>query len=230
MKIQRTLLLAGLLAHGATPTVAQAAPGPLIPRDSPLANLVIRPTGEMRMQLNVPSDRNVDQVTRLTSGRIEIAPLVTVPGLLGQFSLNHMALDFADFEIDRFPFGLHEFRAVGVHLRGPVTFVAPEYPARVYRFTIPADEVTVYGATMVEGIRGGRYDGEEQPSQAVTGKIDLNTKRFQAQVVINKQKTILGVTVGGPLTITLSGSFTYLEPGPPLPGLGLPAGNDADGR
>jgi hypothetical protein len=220
MKIQRTLLLAGLLAHCATSTVpVQAAPGPVILRDTLQGNLVIRPTGEMRMQLDVPTDRDVDQVTRVTSGLIEIAPLVTVPGLLGQFSLNHMTLNFADFGIDRSPFGLHEFRAVGVHLRGPVTFVAPEYPARVYSFSIPADEVTVYGATMVEGLRGGRHDGEERPSQPVTGKIDLNTRTFKAQVVVLKQKSFLGVTVGGPLTITIGGSFVYgLEPLPPLPG------------
>jgi hypothetical protein len=219
MKTQRTLLLAGLLAHCATSTVpAQAAP-PVIPRDTLRGNLVITPTGDMRMQLHVPTDRDVDQVTRVTSGLIEIAPLVTVPGLLGQFSLNHMTLNFADFDIDRSPFGLHEFRAVGVHLRGPVTFVAPEYPSRVYRFSIPADEVTVYGAAMVEGFRGGRYDGEERPSQPVTGKIDLNTRKFQAQVVVTKQKSFLGVTVGGPLTITIGGSFAYgLEPLPPLPG------------
>jgi hypothetical protein len=235
MKIKRTVLLVGLLAGGSTPTVlAQDDPAitpsgqltsGVVPRDSPPGNLVIRPTGQMRIQLNVPTDREVDQVTRVTSGRIEIAPLVTVPGLLGQFSLNHMTLNFADFDIDRSPFGLHQFRAVGVHLRGPVSFVAPEHPARVYRFTIPPDEVTVYGATMVEGFRGGRHDGEERPSQPVTGKIDLNTRTFQAQVVIMKQKSFLGITVGGPLTITLSGSFIYgLEPLPPLPGLGLEAG------
>ena len=242
MKIQRTLLLAGLLAGGAPPQVlaqddlakapserGQAAPGTsgVHPWDSLRGNLVISPTGEMRIQLNVPTDREVDQVTPVTSGLIEIAPLVTVPGLLGQFSLNHMTLNFADFDIDRSPFGLHEFRAVGVHLRGPVSFVAPEHPARVYRFTIPADEVVVYGATMVEGLRGGRHDGEERPSQPVTGKINFNTRTFEARVVILKQKTILGVTVGGPLTITLRGTFSYFEVGPTHPGIGQDAG---DGR
>jgi hypothetical protein len=224
MKIQRTVLLAGLLAGGAPTLLAldQAAfhPGGVTPPGLPRRNLVIRPTGQMHIRLDVPTDTDVDQVTPLTSGHIEIAPLVTVPGLLGQFSLNHLSLSFADFDIDRFPFGLHRFRAVGVHLRGPVSFVAPESPAGVYAFTIPPDEITVYGAAMIDGPLGGRHDGEERPSRNVTGRIDLNTKAFEVRVVITKEKSLRGVHVGGPLIITLSGSFIYggLEPLPPLPG------------
>jgi len=75
-----------------------------------------------------------------------------------------------------------------------------------------------------------RLPGGERATITVeeeTGKIDLNTRTFQAQVVILKQKTFLGITVGGPLTITLHGVF---GPGPTGgPGLGA-GGSDGGGR
>jgi hypothetical protein len=195
MKIQRTLLLAGSLTCGATAALAEG-------------NLVIHPGGQMRIQLTMISDQPVDQTTPVTVGRVEIAPIVMVPGFVGRFSLNHMSLGFADFAIDRRPFGESHFRAVGVHLRGAVSFWAVESPPGVYTFSIPPDEITFYGGALVEH---DLYAGEERPSQDVIGKIDLNYNTFQARAVFLKQKTVLGVTVGGPVTVTLSG---VIGPGP----------------
>jgi hypothetical protein len=205
MKIQRTAVLAGFLMGAAAGTALG---------DN---NMVIDTGGQMRIQLSVPTDDDVDQTTPVTAGRLEIARVGNLPPWGATFSLNHMSLGFADFAISRAPFGTTHFRSVGVHLRGAVSFAAFEAPAGVFTFFIPREAVTVYGAAMVDGFLGDLHAGEEQPAADVTGRMDLNTNTFQAQVVFHKQKELLHlVTVGGPLTVNLSG--TIRQTAAPVPG------------
>jgi hypothetical protein len=189
MKTPTTLLLT-LLACGPAATALAAS------------DLVIKTGGQMRVQLSVPSDHDVDQITPVTAGRIEIAPIVFVPGFAGRFWLNHVSLNFADFSIERRPFGVHQFRAVGMHLRDAVSFWALEAPPGVYTFTIPKDEITFYSGTLNNG---GLEAGNQYPSQDVKGTIDLKNDTFKAEAVILQHGSFLGLDVDGPLTVTLSG-------------------------
>lgn len=212
MRLQRTLLMAGLFTAGTTATVQGEA------------NLVINAGGQMRIQLDVPTDRDVDQTTPVTMGRVELARIWTSAGVATLFSLNHMSLSFADFSIDRRPFGEHHFVAPGVHLHGAVSFWAYEQPAGVYTFAIPPEDVTFYGGMLVEH---DLHAGVERPSQDVIGKIDLNYNTFQARAVFLKQKTVLGITVGGPVTVTVSG---VIGPGPTGGPVASAGGGPAPGR
>jgi hypothetical protein len=189
MKTPTTLLLT-LLACGQAATALAAS------------DLIIKTGGQMRVQLSVPSDHDVDQITPVTAGRIEIAPIVFVPGFAGRFWLNHVSLNFADFMIERRPFGAHQFRAVGMHLRDAVSFWALEVQPSVYTFKIPPDEITFYSGTLNNG---DLQAGNQYPTQDVTGTIDLKNDTFKAEAVILQHGSFFGIDVDGPLTVTLTG-------------------------
>jgi hypothetical protein len=192
MRIAATLLVAASLAGS-------------LPAGAAEPNLVIAAGGQMRIQLAIPTDDDVDMTVPVTGGRIEIAPMLFVPGLLGRFWLNAMSLTFADFVIDRRPFGARAFQAPGAHLRNAVSIVALEAQPGVYTFTLVPQDLEIFAAAVVNGTE--IEEGSEQPSENVTGIIDLNAKKFSARVVIQKQQTLLGVDVGGPLTITIQGDI-----------------------
>jgi hypothetical protein len=204
MKIQRTLLLAGSLVGTAAATAVAEG------------NMIITTGGQMRIQLDGPIVTPVDQTTPVTAGRIEIAKVRNLPPWGAEFSLNHLSLSFADFDISRLG-STHHFHAAGMHLRGAVSFAAFEVPAGVFTFSIPRDAVTVYGGTMVGS---DLHAGEERPTEDVTGTINLNTNTFQARVVVHKEGEVLPyVTVGGPLTIDLWGTVQRQgNPAEPPPG------------
>jgi hypothetical protein len=69
-------------------------------------------------------------------------------------------------------------------------------------------------------VGGDLHAGEEQPTEDVTGTINLNTHTFQARVVVHKEGEVLPyVTVGGPLTIDLWGTVRQQgNPAEPPPG------------
>ncbi len=192
MQTRAALVSTLLLAYG--PAAAAAQP-----------NLVVAAGGQMRIQLSIPTDDDVDMLVPISGGRIELAPMVFVPGLLGRFWLNAMSLTFNDFGIIRRPFGGKGFHATGVHLRNAVSITALEAQPGVYTFTLVPEDLEFYASTVVNGEE--IEDGRERPSQDVVGVIDLNQQKFSAVVVVQKQDTILGVDVGGPLTITIQGDI-----------------------
>jgi hypothetical protein len=192
MQKRAALALTLLLAYG--PAAAAAQP-----------NLVIAAGGQMRIQLSIPTDDDVDMLVPITGGRIELAPMVFVPGLLGRFWLNAMSLTFNDFGIIRRPFGAKGFHAPGVHLRNAVSITALEAQPGVYTFTLVPEDLEFYASAVINGDE--IEDGRERPSQDVVGVIDLNQQKFSAVIVVQKQETILGVDVGGPLTITIQGDI-----------------------
>jgi Thrombospondin type 3 repeat len=190
MKIQPTLLLAGLLSCGLATTALAAS------------NLVIDTGGQMRIQLDLPLAEDVDHTTPVTMGRVEIAPIEFIPGLAGHFWLNRISLSFAPFQINRFLYGDHAFTSVGANLNEAVSFWAVESQPGVYTFSIPPDELTLFGAALDNS---DVKAGNQHPSEDVTGTIDLNANTFEARAVFTESDTVAGQDIGGPLTITLNG-------------------------
>jgi hypothetical protein len=189
MKLQTTLLIAGLMTCGATTPLAAG-------------NLIVDTGGQMRIQLNLPLASDVDQTTPVTAGRVELAPIQFIPGLAGRFWLTGLNLRFASFSINRLVYGDHTFTSVGATLNEVTSFWAVESQPGVFTFAIPPDELTLYGAAIDDSeVKAGT----QHPSEDVTGTIDLNAYTFEARAVFAEHDTILGHDVGGPLTITLNG-------------------------
>jgi hypothetical protein len=193
MRIRELLFVTGLLACGAT--APAAAP-----------NLVVAVGGEMRVELSAPFTEPADFTVPVTAGRVEIAPIVFVPGVLGRFALNHVSLTFVDFSVGLSAFGTQSFESPGAHLRDAVTtVVGAESSPGVFDFRLLPDEIQFYGAVLHND---DRKDGLARPVQDVTGTIDLNTGAFGATVVIKERQHVQGLGVDALLTITLTGAFT----------------------
>jgi hypothetical protein len=197
MKTRLTLLL---IAAGAAAAPAARA-----------ANMVVRnPTGDMRIKISIPLADDVNQSTLLTSGRIEIAPGEGMPlaGGSRHFVLTAATLRFADFTVDRAIFSAKHFRQVAVQLRQAVAFTAAPSSPGVYPFSIPREQVTLYGTTVMNG---DIQAGTDHPSEPVTGQINLTNGTFRVRVVVPKHATAdwcswpVDCDIDGTLTVRLVG-------------------------
>jgi hypothetical protein len=186
-------LLAISLATFATPV---AAAGNMV---------VVNPSGQMRIQLDIPAADDVDQTTPITQGRIELAPPEGVPVPGGRYFMLTVAnLRFADFTIDRWVIEAQHVRQLAANLREVVSFTASTASPGVYTFSIPSNRASIYGGAIVNG---EMKNGVDRPD-SFTGTIDLNAGTFQATVVVPKHSDCGWVphcTVDGRLTIRLSG-------------------------
>jgi hypothetical protein len=196
MKTRSTVLITSLfVALLAAPTTA--------------ANMVVEhPTGDMHIKLSVPIVDNVNHHAPITRGRIEIAPAEGVPVSGGRyFVLAAANLWFEDFRIDRSPFADDSYRQIGVSLAHAVPFVAQQTTPGVYTFSVPKEDVLIFGGALIDG---DPRVGNDRPSQPVTGTIDLNAGTFHAVVVVPKHMGVdwcwpLDCSIDGTLTITVSG-------------------------
>jgi Thrombospondin type 3 repeat/HYR domain len=217
------IALAAVLAHGADA-------GPMIVTDL---------TGDLRIEQGIPCADDVDQTTPVTDGRLEITPSegVDVPGGKA-FVLTRASVSFAPFSIHRSCLGISRTRSytqVGVQIGRAVPFTATA-SGGAYLFTIPKENFEIFEATVVNG---GLETGYKQPSEPVTGTIDLALGTVQMRVVVatkvhfkagcvdpcpigSCEVCLIDETKSGKLTANLSGTIVF----PDADGDGVPDRSD----
>jgi hypothetical protein len=178
MKTPRNVLFAGALALA--PAAAALAPG------ADLQPMVLDDLqGQLRVEQEVPCDDDVDQTTPVSGGILEISPASGFEAPSGRiFTLGRANVTFAPFSIHRSCLGFGETRSyseVGVQLNRAVTFRAAPSSPGVYAVTIAKEEFFLYEAAVVNG---DLETGYRQPSEDVTGTIDLNALTVTMRVVI----------------------------------------------
>jgi hypothetical protein len=176
--------------------------------------------GDLRIEQGIPCADDVDQTTPVTQGRLELTPAHGVDVPAGKFFVvTRVNVSFAPFSIHRSCMGFSETRSyseLGVQLVKAVSFTAVSSGADVYEITIPKEEFLIYQAAMVNG---QPEIGYKNPSEAVTGTIDLAHGTMKMRVVlatrIHFQKgcflggCLINEDKDGKLTATLDGIITF---------------------
>jgi hypothetical protein len=196
--------------------------------------LVTNLSGDLRIQQGIPCDNDVDQTTPVTGGSIELTPAEGIDVAGGrQFTLTSVRVTFAAFSISRSCLGFGQTRSyseIGVQLARAVTFVGTPLGGNVFAITIPKDNFLIYEATIADNTPESGY---KQPSQDVTGTLDLtngtmsvtvavaNSIHFQAGCV-----PVVGCAIdetkSGTLTANVAGTITF----PDADGDGVPDRTD----
>ena len=202
-------VLCAILLPAATTRAADGTPA-----------VVTNLTGFLHIVQDVPCDDDVDTISPVTGGRIELTPAegLTVGG--GKlFGLTRVNVSFQSFSISRSCRGFDERRdysALSVQLGGAVAFTAVESSPNVFAIRIPKDRVWIYEAAIIDGEPEEKY---QKPSQDVTGTIDLATGAFSMHVVITHTIhfkagcTIVGCIIDeedhGTITADVSGRIAF---------------------
>lgn len=191
-------------------------------------------TGNLRVQQGVPCDDDVDRLTPVTGGRLELTPADGFTVTAGKrFTLVRGAITFSGFSVSRSCLGFDRTRSygeIGVQLSRAVTFTATSTPTpNVYSVTIPKSSFEVFYATMVNG---SQETGRKHPSQDVTGTIDLAAGTVSMRVVLATSVhfeagctpigCIINETHGGTLTADIAGTIVF----PDTDSDGVPDRND----
>jgi hypothetical protein len=178
-------------------------------------------TGTLRVVQDVPCDDDVDTTTPVTAGRLELTPtdgFAVVGGKL--FTLTRANLTFAGFSVTRSCLGFDRTRTygdIGVQLAKAVSFTAASTGTPgVYAVTIPKSGFEITYATIVNG---DLETGTKNPSQDVTGTIDLALGTVSMHVVLATKVhfeagcTIFGCIINetddGSLTANLAGTIAF---------------------
>lgn len=227
MTTAKSFLLAAALS-GITFLPVQARAGDLRP------GVVTNPTGTLDVVQHIPCDNTVHTTSSITGGRLEFTPAEGIDVTGGkQFSLTRATLTFAPFSAsgscDDFG-GTQSYSAIGVQLVRGVTFVAPAISPGVYSITIPKESVSFWEGSIANG---SPENGYMNPSQDLTGTIDLNQGTVQMHVVVTTSLQfregcvphvgcVIDETDSGTLTTDLSGTITF----PDTDGDGVPDRSD----
>src|SRR6185295_3525053 len=178
MMTKKTLLLIGGMCG-----IALAAPLAQSPNLQPM--IVSNLTGNLRIEQPIPCTDDVDQLTPVTGGRIEMTPAEGVDVSGGKaFVLTRVSVSFAPFSIHRSCLTVDRTRnytEVGVQLARAVTFTAAPLGAGLYQVTIPAEDFLIYESAVVDG---AAETGYKRPKQPVTATIDLAHGTVQLHVAV----------------------------------------------
>ena len=225
MTTKRTLLLIG----GLTGIVLAGAPargGDLLPM------IVTNLSGNLHVSQGIPCG-TAQSDSAITGGRIELTPAGGVNVAGGkQFVLTRATLDFAAFNISGSCSGFggsRHYTSLHVQLAKATAFTATDAGGGAFAVTIPKADFLIYEAAVVDS---KSETGYKQPSQDVTGTIDLTNGTVQMTVVLGTSvhfkegclgdHCVIDETDGGTLTTTLSGTITL----PDSDGDGVPDGVD----
>ena len=183
--------------------------------------------GTLRIQQGVPCADDVDMTTPVNGGRFELTPAEGIDvGADKRFMLTRASVSFTPFSIHRSCLGFDRTRnysKVGVELGQAVSFLATSAGGGLYNVNIPKTDVRLFTATIVNG---NVETGVKQPSEDVTGTINLTTGAFSLHVVIAQRihfeagctpfGCVINETNGGTLTADVTGTIVFPD-------------NDADG-
>jgi hypothetical protein len=179
------------------------------------AGIVTNLTGSLHIQQDIPCG-SIDKFTPVSGGQIVLSPPegTDVPG--GKiFALSQANVTFAPFSASGSCLGIsrtRHYEAVGVQLAKAVTFTAVPFGANVYAVTIPKSDFLIYETAIVDGEPELGY---KQPSQDVTGTIDLANRTVTMHVVLTTRihfeagcvlgHCVIDETDSGTLTADISG-------------------------
>jgi hypothetical protein len=176
--------------------------------------------GTLRIQQGVPCADDVDHTTPVIGGRFELTPAEGIDiGADKQFVLTLATVSFQPFSIHRSCLGFDRTRnytEVGVELAQAVPFLAIGAGGGLYNLTIPKENVRLFTAAVVNG---DVETGVKQPSEDITGTINLTTGAFSLHVVLATRVhfqagcTLLGCiineTKNGTLTADITGTIVF---------------------
>jgi hypothetical protein len=148
------------------------------------AGLVTNLTGTLHIQQDIPCGF-VDKFSAVTGGQIQLSPPEgsTVPGGKS-FALSRANLTFASFSASGSCLGFSRTRTyetIGVQLVKAVSFTAVPLGGNAFAVTIPKSDFVIYETAIVDG---DPELGYKQPSEDVTGTIDLATRTVRMHVVL----------------------------------------------
>ena len=180
--------------------------------------IVTNLAGTLRIEQDVPCADDVDQTTPVIGGRFEISPAEGIDvGADKRFMLTRANVSFAPFSIHRSCLGFDRTRnytEVGVQLAQAVSFLATGAGGGLYNITAPKESVRLFTATVVND---EIETGVKQPSEDVTGSINLTTGAFSLHVVIATRVhfeagctpigCVINETNDGTLTANLTGTI-----------------------
>jgi hypothetical protein len=182
------------------------------------AALVTNLAGNLHIQQKIPCDGFIDKFTPVSGGQLQLAPpegLTVAGGTL--FALTRANLSFASFSASGSCDGISRTRtydAIGVQLATAVSFVAVANGPDVYSVTIPKSDFLLFETSIVDGEREVGY---KQPSEDVTGTINLATRTVTMHVVLTTSVKfeagcafgvcIIDETDDGTLTADISGAL-----------------------
>jgi len=217
MKTNGMLLVIALIVD-----VIAGAPAPPPPETSDLRPMVVTNlTGTLHIEQGIPCNNNdVDQTTPVTGGRLQFTPAEGVDVTGGKrFALIRADVFFGNFSISRSCLGFSQTRSftqVAVQLDHVVSFTAAPAGADAFAVTIPKDAVSFYQTSVVNG---ALESGSTNPSQDVTGTIDLANGTVALQVVIATRirfrvgcvadECVIDETHDGTLTANLAGTIAF---------------------
>jgi hypothetical protein len=187
-------------------------------RASASAALVTNLTGTLRIQQAIPCDGHIDTSTPVNGGQMQLAPPQGSDVSGGKtFDLTATTITFTPFSVGGSCAGFGETRhyeELGVQLAKAVTFTAVA-GGGVYVVTIPKEDVLISEAAIVDGHHETALD---QPSEDVTGTIDLTARTVTMHVVLTQSihfqagcAPLVGCAIdetdGGTLTADISGTL-----------------------
>jgi hypothetical protein len=182
------------------------------------SGLVTNLTGNLHVEQDIPCGF-VDTRTPVTGGLIQLWPPEGRDVADGKsFALSKANVSFAAFSATGSCLGISRTRTyqeIGVQLAKVVSFTAVAAGAHVYAVTIPKNNFIIYETAIVDGVPEVGY---KQPSEDVTGTIDLANRTVRMHVVLTTRIHVTGgcafghclidETDDGTLTADISGVLT----------------------
>ena len=178
-------------------------------------------TGALHIVQPIPCNGTVNQTTPVTGGRLQLTPAEGLDVTGGKrFALTRADVFFGNFSVTGSCLGFSEARSftqVSVQLGHIVSFTAVPAGADTFAVTIPKDEVSLYQSAVENGVPDSDFTN---PSQNVTGTIDLANGTVALQVVIATRVRFqagcvpevgcaINETKDGTLTANISGTIAF---------------------
>jgi len=177
-------------------------------------------TGTLQVQQGAPCSNTLTKSTSVSGGQLALSPAGGFDVSGGkQFTLASGSVSFTPFSMsgscDGFGQTSH-FQEINVQLSRAVTFTASDAGGGLFNVLIPAANLVVLEATVIDG---SFESGYKAPIQDVTGTIDLTTGVVTMHVVLGTSVhfqggctpigCIVDETDGGTVTVDLSGSIAF---------------------
>jgi hypothetical protein len=176
--------------------------------------------GTLRIQQGVPCADDVDHTTPVIGGQFELTPAEGIDvGADKRFVLTRANVSFQPFSISRSCLGFDRTRnhtEVGVQLGQAVSFLATGAGGGLFNIHIPKEDVRLFTAAVVNG---DVETGVKQPSEDITGTINLTSGAFSLQVVLATRVhfeagctpigCVINETKDGTLTANITGTIVF---------------------
>ncbi|HZT76019.1 MAG TPA: thrombospondin type 3 repeat-containing protein [Vicinamibacterales bacterium] len=208
---------------GSIAAAAVLALGPQVRAASTQPMTVGNLTGTLLVHQNIPCSNHIDQSTSVTGGRLTLTPSDGIDVSGGkQFTLASGSVSFGGFSMSGSCDTVSRtttFSAVDVQLSRAVTFTAAAAGGGLFNFVIPASDMVIYQASIVDGNLDSGY---KVPIQDVTGSIDLTNGLVSMHVVLGTSVHFQGGCVpvfgcavdetdGGTVTADLAGTIAFAD-------------------